>query len=125
MLKRQTKSSAHTVRWTQTIEDLLGDPRKYAYARPQVFNPIDPEPCDCCPLGIAKFVSYDGFRRCINCIRKLVAEMGWDEIPEGEDVSTSEAEAVEEPAESDAILGRIDNGSGGSDPIVQEPGTLF
>lgn len=41
-------------------------------------NPIDPEPCDDCDLGIMYILGHDGIRRCKNCIQELARQKGWD-----------------------------------------------
>lgn len=119
-----TRRSARTVEWSATIEELLGDPRRYAHDKPHNFDPIDPEPCDCCELGIAKFVSYDGFRRCQNCIRALVLEMGWDKLPEKEpEPHVPVAEVKSEPIGADeAFKHERQSRSRASTPDPQDQG---
>lgn len=82
-------------------------------------NPIDPEPCDDCDLGIMYILGYDGIRRCKNCIQELSRLKGWDKEDEAyfaawEEQKKAKAEAKEDPDEPVPV--------GKSFPVLEQTG---
>lgn len=54
---------------------------------------VDPEPCDTCRTGIQYMMSWDGKRRCKNCVTDYAHKMGWDKMELSDDAA-SKAERV-------------------------------